>query len=241
MAGSPCPIEVMNRVVEQMGAGEVTIAYGLTEASPVITQTDVDDPIELRVGTVGRALPGVEVIIVDPDSGEALGDGEQGELCARGHDVMIGYYKMPEATAAAIDADGWLHTGDLAVRDAGGNYRITGRIKDMVIRGGENIYPREVEEFLYGHPKVKEVQVVGVPGWKARRGAVRVHQAAPRRECRRRGDSRLLQGAPGSFQGAALRRVRRRVSAHRHRQGAEVQAPRARRAATSPDRRAVRR
>jgi fatty-acyl-CoA synthase len=161
MAGSPCPVEVMNRVVEQMGAREVTIAYGLTEASPAITQTYVDDPVEVRVGTVGRSIPGVEVRIVDVESGKTLPDGEQGELCARGHNVMLGYYKMPEATQAAIDADGWLHTGDLAVHEDG-NYRITGRIKDMVIRGGENIYPREVEEFLYTHPKIEDVQVVGV-------------------------------------------------------------------------------
>ncbi len=162
MAGSPCPIEVMNRVVADMGASEVTIAYGLTEASPAITQTYVDDPIEVRVSTVGRPIPGVEVRIVDPETGERVPEGEQGELCARGHNVMIGYYKMPEATAAAIDTEGWLHTGDLAVRNQDGNYRITGRIKDMVIRGGENIYPREVEELLHLHPKIEDVQVVGV-------------------------------------------------------------------------------
>jgi fatty-acyl-CoA synthase len=162
MAGSPCPVEVMNRVVHDMGAEEMTIAYGLTEASPAITQTYVDDPVEVRVGTVGKPIPGVEVRLVDPESGRTLGEEKQGELCARGHNVMIGYYKMPEATHAAIDDDGWLHTGDLAIRDADGNYRITGRIKDMVIRGGENIYPREIEEFLYGHPKIEDVQVVGV-------------------------------------------------------------------------------
>jgi len=162
MAGSPCPTEVMNRVVNEMGAAEMTIAYGLTEASPAITQTYVDDPVEVRVSTVGRPIPGVEVRIEDPETGETGGTGKQGELCARGHGVMLGYYKMPEATAAAIDADGWLHTGDLAVRDEQGNYRITGRIKDMVIRGGENIYPREIEEFLYSHPDVEDVQVVGV-------------------------------------------------------------------------------
>jgi fatty-acyl-CoA synthase len=162
MAGSPCPIEVMNRVVRDMGADQMTIAYGLTEASPAITQTRVDDPVEVRVGTVGRPIPGVEVRIVDPESGAVLADEQQGELCARGHNVMLGYYNMPEATAAAIGEDGWLYTGDLAVRDRDGNYRITGRIKDMVIRGGENIYPREIEEFLYGHPDVEDVQVVGV-------------------------------------------------------------------------------
>jgi fatty-acyl-CoA synthase len=152
----------MNRVVRDMGADQMTIAYGLTEASPAITQTRVDDPVEVRVGTVGRPIPGVEVRIVDPESGAVLADEQQGELCARGHNVMLGYYNMPEATAAAIGEDGWLYTGDLAVRDRDGNYRITGRIKDMVIRGGENIYPREIEEFLYGHPDVEDVQVVGV-------------------------------------------------------------------------------
>ena len=163
MAGSPCPIEVMQRVVDDLGAPEITIAYGLTEASPVITQTRTDDPLELRVKTVGRSLPDVEVKIVDPTTGEELVDEQQGELCARGHVVMQGYYQMPEATAAAIDNDGWLHSGDLAVRLPNGYYRITGRIKDMVCRGGENIYPREIEEFLYTHPAVGDVAVVGVP------------------------------------------------------------------------------
>jgi len=163
MAGSPCPLEVMQRVVAEMGARDVTIAYGLTEASPVITQTRADDPIELRVKTVGRPLPGFEVRLIDPCTGRLLGDDEQGELCARGHGVMLGYYNMPAQTASAIDADGWLHTGDLASRMPNGYYRITGRIKDMVIRGGENIYPREIEEFLYTHPAVQDVSVVGVP------------------------------------------------------------------------------
>lgn len=163
MAGSPCPIEVMKQVVEKMGAKEMTIAYGQTEASPVITQTRTDDPIEIRVSTVGRALPSVEVRIVDPVSGEEKPRGEQGELCTRGFIVMKGYYNMPEATANAIDADGWLHTGDLATMDQNGYCRITGRLKDMIIRGGENIYPREIEEFLYTHSKISDVQVVGVP------------------------------------------------------------------------------
>jgi len=163
MAGSPCPIEVMQRVVDELGAREITIAYGLTEASPVITQTRTDDPLELRVKTVGRPLPDVEVKIVDPSTGNELGDEQQGELCTRGHVVMLGYYNMPEATEAAIDQDGWLHSGDLAVRMPNGYYRITGRMKDMVCRGGENIYPREIEEFLYTHPAVADVAVVGVP------------------------------------------------------------------------------
>lgn len=163
MAGSPCPIEVMKRVVDDMGATEVTIAYGLTEASPVITQTRTDDPLELRVKTVGQPIPDIEVKLVDPETGKTLGDNEQGELCTRGHVVMLGYYNMPEQSATAIDSDGWLHSGDLAVRQPDGYYRITGRIKDMICRGGENIYPREIEEFLFTHPAVEDVAVVGIP------------------------------------------------------------------------------
>jgi fatty-acyl-CoA synthase len=163
MAGSPCPIEVMKQVISQMGARQMTIAYGLTEASPVITQTRTDDPLELRVETVGRPIPGVEVKVVDPATGAALADNQQGELCTRGHVVMLGYYQNPEATAVAIDREGWLHTGDLALRRPDGYYRITGRIKDMVIRGGENIYPREIEEFLFTHAAVEQAAVCGVP------------------------------------------------------------------------------
>jgi fatty-acyl-CoA synthase len=163
MAGAPCPIEVMRQVIDRLGAKEMTIAYGQTEASPVITQTRTDDPLELRVETVGRPLPGVEVKIVDPATGATLPDNAQGELCARGHVVMLGYYNNPEATRQAIDPEGWLHTGDLAVRLPNGYYKITGRLKDMVIRGGENIYPREIEEFLFTHPAVEQVSVVGVP------------------------------------------------------------------------------
>ena len=166
MAGSPCPIEVMRQVIDVLGAREVTIGYGLTEASPIITQTRTTDPVELRVETVGRPLPGVEVKIVDPATGKTLGDNEQGELCGRGHGIMIGYYKNTEATDAAIDSESWLHSGDLAVRLSNGYCRITGRIKDMVIRGGENIYPREIEEFLFGHPAVEQSAVVGVPDKK---------------------------------------------------------------------------
>lgn len=166
MAGSPCPIEVMRKVVNIMGAREIVITYGQTESSPGITNTRTDDPLELRVSTVGRALPGVEVKIVNPETGEEVPPGVQGEICARGYNIMKGYYKMPEATAAAIDKDGWLHTGDLGVMDENGYCKITGRLKDMIIRGGENIYPREIEEFLYTHPAVKDVQVVGVPSAK---------------------------------------------------------------------------
>ena len=163
MAGSPCPIEVMRQVIDQMGVSEIIIAYGQTEASPVITLTSTSDPIEKRVSTVGPALPDVEVKLIDPETAEETPQGEQGELWTRSHMVMKGYYNMPDATEAAIDADGWLHTGDLATMDADGYYKITGRLKDMVIRGGENVYPREIEEFLYTHPKVSDVQVVGVP------------------------------------------------------------------------------
>jgi fatty-acyl-CoA synthase len=166
MAGSPCPIEVMKAVMEKMGMKEITIAYGQTESSPVITQTRTDDPIHLRVETVGRALPNVEVKIVEPGTNKEVPRGVPGELCTRGYHVMKGYYKNPEATEEAIDEDGWLHTGDLATMDENGYCRITGRLKDMIIRGGENIYPREIEEFLYKHPKILDVQVVGVPDEK---------------------------------------------------------------------------
>jgi fatty-acyl-CoA synthase len=166
MAGAPCPIEVMRQVIDRMGASEITIGYGLTEASPVITLTSSDDTIERRVTTVGPPLPDVEVKIVDPEAGQEVPPGQQGELWTRSFMIMKGYYKMPEATAAAIDAEGWLHTGDLATMDEAGYCKITGRIKDMIIRGGENIYPREIEEFLYTHPKVADVQVIGVPDLK---------------------------------------------------------------------------
>ncbi|HEX8960386.1 MAG TPA: AMP-binding protein [Geobacteraceae bacterium] len=166
MAGSVCPIEVMKRCVKDMHLTEITSVYGQTESSPGITQTRTEDSIELRVSTVGRALPGAEVKIVDIETGATLPPGKQGELCARGYMVMKGYYKMPEETAKVIDADGWLHTGDLAVMDENGYCKITGRIKQMIIRGGENIYPKEIEEFLYTHPKIADIQVYGVPDRK---------------------------------------------------------------------------
>ena len=166
MAGSPCPEEVMKQVVNDMGAEEITIAYGQTESSPVITQTRTEDPIERRVSTVGRNLPDVEVKIVDPETGEEVESGEPGELCTRGYHVMKGYYKMPDKTEETIDEDGWLHTEDLATMDEDGYVKITGRTKDMIIRGGENIYPREIEEFLYTHPEISDVQVYGVPDEK---------------------------------------------------------------------------
>ena len=166
MAGSTCPIEVMKGVIDTMGATELTIVYGQTEASPGITQTRRDDPLDVRTETVGRALPNVEVKIMEPGTNRELPTGQTGELCSRGYHIMIGYYKMPEKTAEAIDRDGWLHTGDLASMDERGNCTIEGRLKDMIIRGGENIYPREIEEFLYTHPQVKDAQVVGVPSQK---------------------------------------------------------------------------
>ncbi len=163
MAGSPCPLPLMKAVVEQMGAHQITIGYGLTEASPIITMTSVDDPIEIRVGTVGRPLPGVEVKLVQPITREEVGVGETGELCVRSHGVMAGYYNAPEATARVLSPDGWLVTGDLARQQPDGNYRIVGRSKELIIRGGENIYPPEIEEFLHHHPAVAEVAVVGLP------------------------------------------------------------------------------
>ena len=163
MAGSPCPIEIMRQVIDRMGCSEMTVGYGLTEAAPIITLTRADDSIERRVSTVGTVIPHVEVKIVDPETGEEVPAGEQGELCSRSFMNMKGYYKLPEATEAAIDGEAWLHTGDLATVDAEGYYKITGRSKDMIIRGGENVYPREIEEFLYTNPKVADVQVIGVP------------------------------------------------------------------------------
>ena len=163
MAGSPCPISVMQEVVDKMNMKEITIVYGQTEASPGCTMSSTDDSLEVRVTTVGRALPEIECKIIDPETGLDLPDNVTGEFVARGYNIMKGYYKMPAATAAAIDKDGWLHTGDLACRTPEGNYKITGRLKDMIIRGGENIYPKEIEEFIYTNPKVKDVQVIGVP------------------------------------------------------------------------------
>ena len=166
MAGSPCPIQLMKRVVAEMHCPEITIAYGQTESSPVITQTTTDDPIELRVTTVGRALPHTEIKIIDPATGKIVPRGTQGELCTRGYCVMKGYYNNDQATRAAVDPDGWLHTGDIAVMREDGYCRIAGRVKDMIIRGGENIYPREIEEFLYTCPGISEVQIVGIPSAK---------------------------------------------------------------------------
>jgi fatty-acyl-CoA synthase len=166
MAGSPCPVEVMKRVLSEMHMPEVEICYGMTETSPVSTQTGTDDDMERRVSTVGRVHPHVEIKVIDPETGRVLPRGSHGELCTRGYSVMLGYWNEPDKTADAIDAGRWMHTGDLAVMDDAGYLNIVGRIKDMVIRGGENIYPREIEEFLYTHPDIEDVQVVGVPDLK---------------------------------------------------------------------------
>jgi fatty-acyl-CoA synthase len=163
MSGAPCPLPLMRRVVSEMGAREICIGYGQTEASPIITFTDADDSIEVRCGTVGRPIPGVEVKLVDPATRVDVPSGEAGELAARGHAVMAGYYKNTEATARSIDSEGWLYTGDLARRRDDGNYRIVGRCKEQINRGGEKIFPAEVEEFLHHHPEIAEVAVLGLP------------------------------------------------------------------------------
>lgn len=163
MAGSPCPIKVMKEAMEKMYMREITIVYGQTESSPGCTQTNVNDSVEHRASTVGRVMDHTEAKIIDPETGKTLPPNVQGEFCERGYNLMKGYYNLPEATAQAIDSEGWLHTGDVATVDEDGYYKITGRLKDMIIRGGENIYPKEIEEFLYHHPKIKDVQVIGVP------------------------------------------------------------------------------
>ncbi|WP_354700699.1 3-[(3aS,4S,7aS)-7a-methyl-1,5-dioxo-octahydro-1H-inden-4-yl]propanoyl:CoA ligase [Paraconexibacter sp. AEG42_29] len=193
MAGSPCPAEVMKRVVGEMNMAEVSICYGMTETSPVSTQTRKDDPLELRVGSIGRVGPHIEIKVIDPLSGLTVPRGETGELCTRGYSVMLGYWNEPEKTAEAKDAAGWMHTGDLATMDAAGYLNIVGRSKDMVIRGGENVYPREIEEFLYTHPDIADAQVVGVPDEKygeelcvwiqLRDGAAAIDAAALREFC----------------------------------------------------------
>jgi fatty-acyl-CoA synthase len=163
MAGSPCPIKVMEQVVNEMHMPEICITYGQTEASPATTMSKTTDSLQTRVNTVGGPIFGVECKIVDPETGKEVPDGQDGEFCARGYNIMKGYYKMPEATAAVIDADGWLHSGDMLRKLPDGNFKVTGRLKDMIIRGGENIYPKEIEDFIYTHPKVEDVQVIGVP------------------------------------------------------------------------------
>jgi fatty-acyl-CoA synthase len=193
MAGSPCPVETMRRVIDRMHMEEVTICYGMTETSPVSTQSAVDDPLEKRVGTVGRVHPHVEVKIISPETGQVLARGEPGELCTRGYSVMLGYWNDPERTDEAIDRGRFMHTGDLAVMDDEGYVNIVGRSKDMVIRGGENVYPREIEEFLMGHPDIADVQVVGVPdprygeelmAWVVCRGGAELDREAVAEFCR---------------------------------------------------------
>jgi len=195
MAGSPCPIEVMRKVVDRMHMSEVAICYGMTETSPVSTQTRVDDPLERRVGTVGRAGPHVEVKVVDPETGLVVERGVAGELCTRGYSVMLGYWNDAERTAEAVDRAGWMHTGDLATMDDEGYLNIVGRSKDMVIRGGENVYPREIEEFLYTHEDIADVQVVGVPderygeelcAWVITRAGASLDEESVREHCRGR-------------------------------------------------------
>jgi fatty-acyl-CoA synthase len=166
MAGSPCPVEVMKQVIERMSMTEVSICYGMTETSPVSTQTRADDSLDRRVSTVGRVGPHLEVKVIGPETGRTVPRGTPGELCTRGYSVMLGYWGQPDKTAEAVDAAHWMHTGDLAIMDADGYLAITGRIKDMVIRGGENVYPREIEEFLYTHPDILDAQVIGVPDAK---------------------------------------------------------------------------
>ena len=167
MAGSPCPVKTMRECVDRMNMREVTIVYGLTEVSPAMTQTRYDEPsLERKCSTVGKAIPGIEVAVIDPETGEHIGPGRHGELCCRGHNVMKGYYNMPEETAKAIDKDGWLHSGDIGMVDEDGYFSVTGRLKDMIIRGGENIYPKEVEDFIHHLEGVADVQVVGVPSVK---------------------------------------------------------------------------
>jgi fatty-acyl-CoA synthase len=166
MAGSTCPEPVMKQVMEKMHCSEITIVYGLTEASPGITQTRTDDPVHIRVATVGKPFDGVEVKIIDPETGITLPHGQPGELCSRGYNTMKGYYKMPQQTAEAIIADGWLRTGDQAIDDGNGFIKITGRLKDVIIRGGENIYPKEVEDFLREIPQIRDVQIVAAPSEK---------------------------------------------------------------------------
>ena len=227
MAGSPCPIEVMKQVIERMHMDEVTICYGMTETSPVSTQTEAGDSLEKRTQTVGRVHPHLEVKLIDPATGATVPRGEPGELLTRGYSVMAGYWNDAERTAEAVDEHGWMHTGDLATMDEDGYLNIVGRSKDMVIRGGENIYPREVEEFLHTHPDVLEAAVIGVPDERYGEELMAWIRAARGRRADRGRRALLLRGPDRPLQAAALRAVRRRVPDDRHRQGAEVQDARA--------------
>ena len=220
MAGSPCPVEVMKHCVNDMHMAEVGIAYGMTETSPVSTQTRVDDDLERRTSTIGRVHPHVEIKIVDPATGETLPRGEPGELCTRGYSVMIGYWEQDDKTAEAIDDERWMHTGDLAVMREDGYANIVGRIKDMVIRGGENVYPREVEEFLYTHPDIADVQVIGVPDERYGEEIcawVKMQGRSATTRCRR--GAGVLRRQARALQDPALRDGRRRLPDDRDRQG----------------------
>ena len=221
MAGAPCPVEVMKKVLTTMHMPEVTIMYGMTETSPVSTQSLIGDPLEKQTGTVGKVYPHVEIKIVDPETGRIVPRGTPGEFCTRGYSVMLGYWNNEEATRQAIDSARWMHTGDLATMDAEGYVKIVGRLKDMIIRGGENIYPREIEEFLYGHPDISDVQVIGVPSERYGEEVmawVKLREGSP---ADRRPAHRVLPGQDLDLQDPALLEVRRRLPDDRHRKGAE--------------------
>ena len=221
MAGAPCPVEVMKRVNSEMNMGEVTIAYGMTETSPVSFQSSTDDPLERRVSTVGRIHPHVEVKVVDLE-GRVVPRGERGELCTRGYSIMLGYWDEAEKTKDVLDANGWMHTGDIAIIDTEGYCNIVGRIKDMVIRGGENLYPREIEEFLYRHPKIQDVQIFGVADDRyGEELCAWIRHARGRNADRRRGP-RLLPRPDRPQQDPALCRIRRRISDDGDRQDPEI-------------------
>ena len=236
MAGSPCPIEVMRQVVDQMNMREVTIAYGMTETSPVSTQTSADDPLEKRVTTVGRVHPHVEIRIADPDTGETVPRGTGGEFLTRGYSVMLGYWNDEARTAEAIDSDGWMHTGDLAVMDEGDYVNIVGRIKDMIIRGGENVYPREVEEFLYTHPRHRRRAGDRRARRALRRTGHGLGTAERRRRHHRRGRQGVLPRQHRPLQGPPLHQVHRHFPDDHHRQDPEVQDARAVNRRTRPRR-----
>ena len=221
MAGAPCPVEVMKRVNNEMNMGEVTIAYGMTETSPVSFQSATDDPLERRVSTVGRIHPHVEVKVVDLE-GRVVPRGERGELCTRGYSVMLGYWDEPEKTADVLDAQGWMHTGDIAIIDAEGYCNIVGRIKDMVIRGGENLYPREIEEFLYRHPKIQDVQIFGVADDRYGEELCAWIRTRPGETLTTEEVRAFCQGQIAHNKIPALRRIRRRVSDDGDRQDPEI-------------------
>ncbi len=244
MAGSPCPIEVMKRAVERMHLAEVTIGYGMTETNPASFVSSTDDPLERRVSTVGRVMPHIEVKIVDAD-GCIVPRGTSGELMTRGYSVMLGYWGDEEKSREAIDPAGWMRTGDLAALDDEGYCNIVGRIKDMVIRGGENIYPREIEEFLYRHPRIQDVQVIGVPdphygeelcAWIRLRDGEAAKRRAPRRSAPSAGNRSPTTKSPATLQNPPLHQVRRRLSDDSNRQDPEISDARADDRGTEPQR-----